>query len=502
MSNPGFNPAKTPFSRVFLIKGKARADHDPSYEGVMMAGGAQQSFGEPTPIQAPSATAYNQFDEVGETLGSVDRATTSLTGLFPADVLSTMLAIAKARCPLDVQIHIGQCADPRNFNKFQKIVVLEQTYFSDWSTEDLGALQSDQAAKVDETVEVSAARLYEIVPLAVAKYGADTVTNPLVDVIICSSLNCGDCGDEDDGCEKVFAVSRSSPGSPGTGPDVIYSSNGGTVLGSDEITTLSNSQDADGVACLDSYVLVVSNDEGYLHYKAKATILAGTAGGWAEIATGFVAGGNPKDIWGVGSYAFICGDGGYIYGTSDAEVGVTVLDAGVATTEDLKAIHALDDKFAVAVGDSGAIVQTKNRTEWSSVTGPTGISDSFQAVWLKNKDEWFIGSDAGGLYYTVDGGTTWVTKVIPGSLTSVWDITMPTASVVYVSGAAAGPAGKILRSYDSGHSFVVLPEDQGSLPSNDQITALASCPWDPNVVIGVGIADDGSDGVWMRGKGA
>ena len=492
-----FAPGKTGFSRVFLIPGRARPDHEVDYQGCMMAGALDQSFGDIEKIECPSPTAFGQFLEVGRTQGAIDRATTSLMGRYAADLRSEMLRLARLRCAFDIQINFGACSDPRLWNTFSKKVVIEDAFGTGWSTDDLGALASGDNAAINETLEISAQEFYEILPMTFAERGASVVTNPLVDVVNCSIVSCGDCEDEDGGCDVIYAVGASSPGSPGTAPDVIWTTDKAANLNADEITTLDNTQDADAVACLGDYVLVVSNDEAYLHYKTKALINAGTGANWAEITTGFVGANNPMDIWSVGNYAFIVGDNGYVYGTANPTTGVTVLDAGLATTENLLAVHAISDRFAVAVGENGAIIATENRTTWRAIAGP--VVDDLNCVWVKDKDEWFIGTAAGGFYYSLDAGENWTATALPVTATSVNDVNFPNESIAFMAVTIAGPAGRILRTTNGGYDWVVTPEQVGTIPANNAITAVAGCPADENFVVGVGTADNGTDGIFVRG---
>jgi len=97
---------------------------------------------------------------------------------------------------------------------------------------------------------------------------------------------------------------------------------------------------------------------------------------------------------------------------------------------------------------------------------------------------------------------TWTEKDLPGTLwTCINDISFPTDSVGYISaGKNATPRGYMLRSYDGGYSWVVLPEGVSSLPLNDDIDAHAACTEDPNFVVGVGLADNGTDGIIVVGQ--
>lgn len=498
-----FNPALTGLSRVFLLDGRARPDHEPSYQGCMMAGSLEQSFGDVERIECPSSDEYGAFDYIAEIVGGQEPATVPLTGRYALDVASELLEIARRRCAVDVQVHLGRCSDPSDFNTFKKAVIVEQARLTSWSTEDLGALASDENAVVNESTDVTGMTLYEVLPLSVTERGADVVTNPLEDVVICSKATCGECIEEDPGCNVIFAVGDAGPGSPGTAPDLIWSDNAADTLNADDITSLDAAEDADGVACVDIYVVVISNASDSYHYKTKADILAGTAGLWTEVDAGIVAAGSPMDIWSVGRKAFICGDGGYMYSMTTAiNAGVTVLDAGVATTEDLNAVHALDKYFVVAVGDANSIIRAVDGESFEAIDGPAdGAGDANTAVWLVDRDTWFIGNDAGEIYFTVNGGEDWTAILSsPVTFTAIMDIAFSTPSVGYVTGTIAGPAGVILRTFDGGFSWTALPEGLGNMPDNHEFRAISACPADANFVVGVGLGDDDADGIFVRGQ--
>jgi hypothetical protein len=81
----------------------------------------------------------------------------------------------------------------------------------------------------------------------------------------------------------------------------------------------------------------------------------------------------------------------------------------------------------------------------------------------------------------------------------VFDIKAATRDVLYMAHKTSATAGRILRSLDGGHSWYVLPEGAGSIPANDQINSLATCYREANVVYAGGLADDGADGIILKG---
>lgn len=494
-------PATTGASRVFILNGRARPDHRPLYDSCLKAMGIDQALGDVEKIECPDPDARGQFVEIGEIQGAVERPTTSLVGRYPLDEASLLAAMAKARCRHDVQIHFGKCTDPRDFNQFTKAVIYENLKITNYGTDDLGALSSDENAAINETGDISAREFYEVLPLGFAERAGDIVTNEAVDVVICSTKSCGDCDDEDEGCEKIYVLTKAAGGSPSTPADIVYSLDKGVTWYARDIDTLTSSEQPDALACLGANIVVVSSDSLSLHYAAKTGFTATGVPTWAEVATGFVAAKGPNDIWTAGSKSWIVGDGGYIYTLEDPTAGVTVVDAGVAVTDDLHAIHMLDETFGVAVGNAGSIVKTENGTVWSAITQFVADSVNLTCVWVKSTKEWWVGTSTGVLYYTLDGGTTWTQKSFPGSGTGVVrDIQFAKESVGFLSHDTTAPRGRLLQTFNGGYDWVVLPQSVAPFPLSDRMTALAACKHDPNFVVAVGLADNGSDGFVVIGE--
>lgn len=500
----GYTPAVNSFTRVFIIERRARGDRAPVYHSNLVAGAVEQAFGDTEKIEVPDPNRYGSFQEAGQLRGGEERPTTSLTGRFAADLQSELLRLAKLRCDYDLHIHFGACDNPKDFSVFTKAIVLEGATIGNVATDELGTLESGGQAAVNETGDISASVWYEVMPLKFTERAGSIVSNEVVDIVLADAIGCGECADESDGCQKVYAVTLTAPGSPSTPSDLLYSPDGGVNWYATDVDGL-GANDADAVSIIGSYIVVFSNAAGGHHYLAKADMVSFVNGSLgdptfsATITTGYVGGGEPNDAWSVGNYAFIVGDGGYVYGSDDATAGVTVLDAGSATTSNLNAVHAISEEEALAGGASGAVIYTLDGTSWTAVTtAPT--AQTINAVWMKTDREFWVGTADGRLYYTTDRGESWSEKTFTGSgAGAVHDIVFASDSVMYVSHATAAPAGRILRSYNGGYSFTVMPEGVGSIPANDRLTALTACPYNVNLVIGAGLGDNGTDGIIMRG---
>jgi hypothetical protein len=493
-------PLQTGFTRVFIIAGRARGDHRPEYYSNLKMGGIAQSFGDITKIEIPDPNEYGKYMEVDRIRGAVERATFTLMGRFAVAVKSRMLELARNGCPVDVQVHMGECTDPSNFNVFTKAIISEDSVITNHSTEDLGALESGENAVVNETADISAKDYYEILPLSFTARAGDIIINHVNAIAVIDTASCGSCATESNGCQKIFAVTDAAGGSPGTSPDVLFSLDGGATWRAHDVDTLLTTENADDVAGVGEYVVVVSNTPYSISYALIQDFIDLIDPVFTETTTGFVANRGGRAIWSVGRKAFIVGSNGYIYFTEDPTAGVTVLDAGVATGHNLNAVHALDEENAVAVGNNGAVVYTRDRLSWDSViTPPVGITVNLTGVFMKSETEWWVTASNGMMFYTLNSGKSWVQKTLPGTTPSQMnDISFAKDSIGYAAGVVNSRA-RIYRSFDGGYSWVVLPES-GTLPAADQFNAIATCRYDPNVVFAAGVHDNATDGVIFVGK--
>lgn len=496
-----FKPAVTGFTRVFLIDGRARPDHKPAYQSNMKAGGISQSFGDVEDIEVPSPDEFGKFIKVGELRDQVGRVEVTLTGRYAAELKSTMLKLARQGCTIDAQIIIGSCTDPSDYNVFTKKVIIENSFLTDYETEDLGALGSDEQAKIDESVTLSGRTVYETVPTAYASRAGDIITNELVAGTICDTASCGECQNESTGCLKYFAVSAAAGGSPGTPPDVVFTLDGGTTFYAHDIDSMSDTEDPNDVGCLGQYLFVVSQETESAHYALLSEFTATDDPDFTEVTTGFVSGGGPRAVATTKNKAFIVGAGGYIYDTENIGDGVTVRDAGTLTASNYNAVSAVNDEFAIAGGDAGVVAVTQNGTLWGlASTTPVGFGINITAVAAKNEYVWLIGTDTGRLYYTLNGGASWTEKSFPGSGSgSVEDLAISTDSVIYMSHTTAANRGRILKSDNFGYDWVVQPSTADTLPLNDRINSVSACSVNPDVVFGCGLADNASDGFLVVG---
>lgn len=494
---------RTTFSRVFLIDGGAGPNNLPQYMSLGRATAVSQGMGDITPIRVPSASQYDSFDVVDTIQGQEDLPTLGVE-FRKAYAISAIRKMVKKRCDIDVQVHVGKCKVPNDYDRGYDIVaILEKSRATQYATDDLGAMDGDQNAAVMETVDFTGMQYYEIAPVTASKQADATITDEITRVIIADAITCANCGAPSDGVQVVFGLQAETSGSPGIGGKIIWTKNGGATWTLTNITTGSIGETFSDIVAQGPYLVVASGGaQDRLHYCLISDLLKGVPN-WRVVSTGIVAAGSPIRFFKYDNDTiFLTGEGGYLYLLQDVVKGVTVVMSGSVTTNNLRAGHTRNGKDVIVVGDANTILYSGNYgVTFVAVTGPAaaaGIRAS--AAFCYGPQTYMVGYQNGSAYYTTDGGYTWTAVSIP-AVNEIYDIQASTNSVMWIAardGIGLGN-GQILRSINGGYSFVPISETSGTLmPSSRAITTIAATADDPNTIYAGGLATDGNDGVLIR----
>jgi photosystem II stability/assembly factor-like uncharacterized protein len=414
---------------------------------------------------------------------------------------SDLIRLTKKGCDIDLQIHIGDCTNPRDYvDGWEKVIILENAVPTTYGTDEFGAMEPGDQGPVTETVPFEGEEFYEVTRLSFQAQGAAQVAREVVGIYVCDSIQCGACGVTSDGCQVVLATTVGGGGSPGLLSEVVYTKDGGSSWSDVDITGMPGNEQPTAIACVGSNVIVITADGLSLWWADLSDLVTDESHSWAEVTSGFVSGGGPRAIYSNDpTHTWIVGNGGYIYFTDDPTSAVEVQDAGSAAgAQDLLAVHALNEQVVVAVGNSNTVLVTRTGGEtWESVTGPA-VGVNLTAVWVRSAREWIVGTAGGALYYTRDEGSSWSAKSFTGTGTGVIrDIKFATKSVGYMAHDVGG-SGYLHRTINGGFSWQRLPEGTRSMPTNDRINTIALCG-DPNIVYAGGLGADGSDGIILKG---
>jgi photosystem II stability/assembly factor-like uncharacterized protein len=257
----------------------------------------------------------------------------------------------------------------------------------------------------------------------------------------------------------------------------IYSVDGGLTRTTVVLTSVFGVNDPTDVAEMGDYIILLSQAAEAYAYAHKRDLSS-----WTKVVGGFVAGKGPNKIWVKNAgEAYIVGQGGYLYKLSTPGQAVTVLNAGILTTQNLNSIHGRDG-LIVSVGAANALIYSTNGgVSWASITGPIAAT-VLNDIAVLNESTVMIGAANGNLYWSKNRLAAWSTSSFDGAGAGSVDRVVfddDLRSVGYISHTTAAPVGKVFRTTDGGTSWELY--SISNLPANVQVKALATKG--PNLVL-------------------
>lgn len=391
---------------------------------------SEENFGDTNPVYVRSANTIEGFDLTAITKDAPDLATGSLVVMEKIGYVGRNLGLRQ--CPIGIYLTKGDCKSPSDplsgwdVLGIRTVVGIESRSRNGMSDDSDDALTSEYSLKLSDT--------YDVGKLFWGNAAAAQIDREVLDLVWGGGVQCGNCGPADDGSTRLYAVTRpSGAGSPGLPAEVIYTrfdknTRAATVF-EYAITGLTANEVPTFIDIMGQYVIVGSNDSNSIFYST-INDLTGELSAFTEAQTGFVTGGEPNDIYVIGpNDAIIVGDGGYIYRLTDPLSGVSVLDAGGATTNDLARVRGLG-RTIVAVGASATVVVSSNTgATWARTSANPGAA-ALTAVEVLGDLSFYVGGAS--RYYTRNGGVSWTEQSISGA-TSILDILFVTAEIGYTA---------------------------------------------------------------------
>lgn len=495
-------PAFRGDARLFFLEGGGDPEVDVTYEGFAKVGRPAYNFGDITNHYAPDPLHRRRYTIIGKTSGAETPPQLPVSAIY-SQSLSKWLRLGKQKCDHDLQVHLGNCGAPQDYNGgYEKILVLEKARINSWGLDgDLGSFAPNDEGTVNEEVPFIGEILYEVKKFdAFAQIGASVITRPIVDGVIADSVSCGgDCGVISDGCSIVLFVSSATVGSPGLPPTLYYTDDGGSTVSSMLVNSAGATENPGSIGFDGTYIFVPSPDSESVHYAVLADILDASAT-FTEVTTGFVAAHGPIANYVAGPRdIFMSGKGGYVYHSNNIASGTDVVESGSLTAQDLNDIHGVDDQHVVAVGNSNAVIYTTDGHTFALVTGPApGVV--LNRVYMVTPFKWFVAAADGNLYYTKNAGGSWAAAGFAGSGTgNVHAIWFATNDVGFMSHTTAGNVGRLFKTIDGGSSWAILPEISGGPTVTSHRTTVRIMPCDQNTIYAVGTNNAGTGGMVIKG---
>lgn len=496
--------------RTFLQPGGPRPNKPVRYAGqdaqaVAITGVSAPETGGFDPIWEHDPRRVGQYRLRGRMINTPDLAKATFT--FHEDHGSIPRQLARVNC-FNAYVATGPCGDLSNFsNGWSDYVEIYQR--AKVSNKDLGdrtSFDSDDATA--DGLETTLDDWYVIGPLSFGADASAEVTREVIDSVYVGQVTCNLCDDPDDAIKRIYSVCKSSgAASPGVVGEVIYTVDGGFNWAKSAITGIGASADPTAIDVVDDkLVVIVSSENAY--YFSTINANTGVPGTWTKVTSGFVSLKTPNDLFVLSSReVFFAAEGGYLYKSTDITSGVTVLNAGSATTSDLDRINGYEDTL-VATGESGTIVKSTNRGVTWSTTISTPTNATIRAVSVLDLTSYWIGTSGGKVYYTITGGETWVEQTFSGNAV-IHDIQFATPDVGYIVAADSTPVGRIITTWNGGADWSLttpslLTHRVVSLPTMNRINRIAypigvdSTTAANNVALSC-LAGDGTDGLILVG---
>jgi len=485
--------------RVWYVEGGVHPSRSPSFFGMgKFSADPAHTIGEDTKITAPDPNYFDRDIQVGVVRGSQERATLSIGSRYTpqADVL---LNWKNRQCRVDIYALTGRCGNPQDFSEGgEKWVYFPDGRITSHSFENFGAYGKDENSPTNGSVDMTSEDYWEFLKMNQEQVGSASTVREIYTVDVYQGDTCEDCPDP---CDRVLATMAGAGATPGTQPVLLFSDDGGETWSSETISSMfSNEVISDGVV-IGGDIVYISSTSNEIHYTSIEDLYVNT-NTWAQTVTGFVAGHAINAITSADArHSWICADGGYIYFVKNHKVKVEVQDAGVATTQNLNAIHAYDADSVLTVGNSNAVVYTTNAgVSWQSVTGPA-VGVNLGACWMWDKDAWLVGEGAGGtgkLWLTTNQGYTWSEVGLPATYVRIYKIVFVSEAEGYLI-ASDGSNGYVLRTITAGNEWDVVPQGKKATSiGNTYLKDVAVCSKYSNISYAAGLATNGTAGIILK----
>ena len=484
-----FNVAGNFQARVFIFReGVFRCNVSPEFFECMAIDSLAQDRGDITKIECPSPTKYGEFQEVYSFSGELSRVTTTVTTYMSRVSLSDFFKLFLDDCPFDMHVHFGECQNPTDFTQFDSALIFEDVRATSWGTDPLIALQSADKGIIQETMDISARRVLQLVNLYYTEVSTNvTVDGGFVKSVVADSRSCGgNCDNPSNGCQTQFAVTDDGY--------LYYTVDGGYVWAAEQVIDTAVETTAipiDMAVVGDSILILTADDQVYVGSRREFLLSPSTAT-WDATDVSSALTVNAMD--GTLNNGLIVGQSGTvasvnIYGD------VEIVEDGALTSEHLLSVHLNQDGTALTGGANGALLfSVDNGDTWDAPTSPT--TDDIVSVWAKSNRNWLIGTDAGAVWCTDDAGATWARVSFPGWGTAtapVLDIKGNSSHVLYML-----QNNRVLKSIDGGSSWTVEPSNSKKTFPTGTWASIAACSDDINTVTVVGV--NAATGIIVRGN--
>lgn len=498
--------------RTFVQYGGAKPNNVVTYQGqdgqyMKITGVKSPEEGSIDPVFVPDPSKAGKYRLVGRKISPPSLAEATLTMLEKHGAIPKQLQ--RIGCQFNVYEPTGACNDLSDFlaGWSDYVLIYSAAIVTDKDLGDRTTWDSDD--QIEDALSVTLNEVYPIGSLSFGDNATSIITLEVIDAVYGSKEQCGSCGVQDDGTQRIYAITESSGSTPGTAPRLIYTVNGGSTWVQSSVDGLGDIEDPIAIDVVGNYLVVVTRTAGGAttggYYYSTVNQETGVPGTWTKVTSGFVATFQPYDILVLNPREiFFCADGGYIYKSTDITSGVSVISAGTATSTALRRIDGKEDTI-VSVGGSGVVVKSINRGATWITTTASPVVATLQALSVIDRRTFWVGGANGNVYYTLNAGETWSGALtFNGSGTgNVRDIVFINGDVGFILHDNATPTGRIIATWNGGANWTMSAPRVTNTPTANRFNRLAYPNVDSSIaannVAVAGLAGNGSDGILLIG---
>ena len=416
------------------------------------------------------------WNTIGATLSPPDPVTTTITALVSA----SQNYIEQIRgCPATFFILQSETGRKDNFGNSVRSWILGDAYIGDRGATDLVMRETDGISTM--TFGLTAfPPLYRNFKKSTSRQsvglGGSANAVSFLNDIRCTSAN----GPAQGACKIGYLTGDTPTGSPSATGDVFYTTDSGTTWTATAADPFAATEDIAAVTTFSvgatTRRVVVARGTTDASNPAEIAYSDDNGATWTAVDVGstnaqFVQapGGmfalDARNMW-------LATDAGYIYYSEDGGVTWSAQEEGVATSEDLYAVHFSDNKVGYAVGTTDAVLRTiDGGVSWSATTANPATSSTLRCVYTLDAQRAWVGVANGSLYYTNDAGVTWTRRRFSGDTAGgVRDIKFVNDLIGYMIHDTAAPVGRVLVTMDGGYTWELV-----TTTTNSGLNALAVC---------------------------
>lgn len=395
--------------------------------------------------------------------------------------------IQRAGCAVGLQIHLDMCEVPSNPTGYTKILDLYLGIPGTLTYSNLGDVPGEATGGAMVGLPFTLDDIYQVFKITTVQITDDiTETQSFNDIYFDLTQKCADvCGAKQGLCEVGIAVSDPVPGASSFSvlgmSNIWFTTDFGVTWA---ITGANPFVEAGAVAecCLvigNRWIVFQGNASAT--YAGRCAVSDNRGAAWAQVDMGgaigdFVLGvfaADAGNIWAVGS-------NGCIWYSADVGNSWTQQAAANAlTANDLYAVATADGDTVYAVGQNNTVATTTDGgATWTLLAaGPAGSNIILYAVAAMTNYNVLIGGaiDVNNevLWYTDDGGTTFVNRAFLGSTgagTRVRDLDAVTEEHIWMIHGDGAANDYFFRSLDGGYSWERWP-----ITANSGLNAVFAC---------------------------